>query len=108
MLRNFKFKKTLRLIGFEIGITVLLCTSCLYFSLIALNGKHGVKKKIELEFETMQLNDKLTELENVALNLERKTLKLKGEDLDLDLLDQQAREILGLIHEDEMIITKQP
>ena len=54
----------------------------------------------------MQLLDKLTELENIASNLERKTLKLKGEDLDLDLLDQQAREILGLIHEDEIIITK--
>jgi len=106
MLRNFKIKKTLRLIGFEIGITVLLCTSCLYFSLIALNGTHGVKRKLQLEFETMQLIDKLTELENVASNLERKTLKLKGEDLDLDLLDQQAREILGLIHEDEIILTK--
>ena len=108
MLRKLNIKKTLRLIGFEIGITVLLCTSCFYFSLIALNGKHGVKKKIELEFETIQLINKLTELENTALNLEKKTQKLKGKDLDLDLLEQQAREILGLIHEDEVIIAKKP
>ena len=106
MIRNFNLKKNLRLLGFEIGFVVLLCAVSSYFCFIALNGKHGVKTKVELEFETINLINKLKELEQRALHLEKKTKKLKVESLDLDLLDQQAREILGLIHEDEIVIVR--
>jgi cell division protein FtsB len=36
--------------------------------------------------------------------LENKTLRLSDHYLDLDLLDQQARDILGFIRPDEIVI----
>ena len=58
---------------------------------------------INLEFEIIQLNNNFNSLEKVMHELEIKTSKLSN-NLDLDLLDQQSRTVLGLIRNDEIII----
>ena len=93
-----------KLVNFDVGIALILCAACFYFSFVAINGNHGIKKKISLEFEALELRKNLTRLEDISFDLEEKANKLKGESLDLDLLDQQARKILGLIRPDEIIV----
>ena len=104
MLTYFKSKKIQKLVNFDVGIAIILCAACFYFSFAAINGNHGIKKKISLEFEAIELRKKLTRLEDISLDLEEKANKLKGNSLDLDLLDEQARKILGLIRPDEIIV----
>ena len=82
---------------------VCLLFFLLYFTYIAIFGNNGLKSYINLEFEMIELNKNLNSLKKVMHDLEKKTSKLKN-DLDLDLLDQQSRIVLGLIRNDEIMI----
>ncbi|MFL2801988.1 MAG: septum formation initiator family protein [Paracoccaceae bacterium] len=76
----------------------------LYFTYAAIFGNNGLKKNIDLEFQIMELNNNLISLEKVMHDIETKTSKLNKNNLDLDLLDQQSRIVLGLIRTDEIMI----
>ena len=82
---------------------VCLLFFLLYFSYVAIFGNNGLKSYIDLEFEIIELNNNLNSLERVMHELEMKTSKLSN-NLDLDLLDQQSRSVLGLIRNDELMI----
>ena len=82
---------------------VCLLFFLLYFSYIAIFGNNGLKSYIDLEFEIIELNNNFKSLEKVMHELELKTSKLSN-NLDLDLLDQQSRSVLGLIRNDEIMI----
>ena len=85
---------------------VCLLSFLLYFSYVAIFGNNGLKSYIDLEFEIIELNNNLNSLQKVMHELEIKTSKLSN-NLDLDLLDQQSRTVLGLIRNDEIIIIEQ-
>ncbi|MDO5605323.1 MAG: septum formation initiator family protein [Paracoccus sp. (in: a-proteobacteria)] len=76
----------------------------LYFAFAAVQGPSGLMRRIQLQAETETLraerNDLLAEVERMR-NL---TNRLSDEYLDIDLLDERAREVLGLIRPDEVII----
>ena len=82
---------------------VCLLLFLLYFSYVAIFGNNGLKRYIDLEFEIIELNNNFNSLEKVMHELEIKTSKLSN-NLDLDLLDQQSRTVLGLIRNDEIMI----
>ena len=82
---------------------VCLLFFLLYFSYVAIYGNNGLKTYIDLEFEIIELNNNFKSLEKVMHELELKTSKLSN-NLDLDLLDQQSRSVLGLIRNDEIMI----
>ena len=82
---------------------VCLLFFLLYFSYVAIFGNNGLMSYINLEFEIIQLNNNFNSLEKVMHELEIKTSKLSN-NLDLDLLDQQSRSVLGLIRNDEIMI----
>ena len=75
-----------------------------YFIFAAVQGDYGVFRQVEIrsEAETLRLErDRLqTELEKIR-NLTR---RLSDSYLDLDLLDQQARDVLGYVRADEIVI----
>ncbi len=77
-----------------------------YFTYVAIFGNYGLKKNIELEFQIIELNNNLTLLKEETFHIENKTNKLNKNNIDLDLLDQQARVVLGLIRNDEIMIIK--
>ena len=76
----------------------------LYFTFASVQGDYGLFKRvqIEAEAETLRLEKKRLAKEVVAL--ENKTKRMSDDYLDLDLLDQQARDILGLIRSDEIAL----
>ena len=82
---------------------VCLLLFLIYFSYVAIFGNNGLKSYIDLEFEIIELNNNFNSLEKVMHELEIKTSKLSN-NLDLDLLDQQSRSVLGLIRNDEIMI----
>ena len=76
----------------------------LYFTYSAIYGNNGLKKNIELEFKIIKLNNRLNSLAQIMSDIETKTSKLNKNNLDLDLLDEQSRKILGLIRNDEIML----
>ena len=50
------------------------------------------------------MNNELNSLQKELSNIEKKTSSLSKKNLDLDLLDEQSRKILGLIRPDEIML----
>ena len=76
----------------------------LYFTFAAVQGDYGVFRRAEVAGEARALQIELAVLTADVAQLENLTRRLSDDYLDLDLLDQQARDVLGLIRPDEIVI----
>ncbi len=76
----------------------------LYFTFAAVQGDYGVFKRAEVNAEGRALSAELALLETEVARMENLTRRLSDTYLDLDLLDEQARDVLGLIRADEIAI----
>lgn len=75
-----------------------------YFAYHAFHGNHGLLAHAELEVSVATLEQRQQQLESRKVELERRVAALTAATLDQDLLDQRARQILGLIGERERIL----
>ena len=75
-----------------------------YFSFAATQGEYGLFRRIEVQAEADSLRLKHDDLQRELATIRNKTRRLSDDYLDLDLLDEQARTILGLIRADEIVI----
>jgi cell division protein FtsB len=75
-----------------------------YFTFAAVQGDFGVFRRVQIEAEARALTVERDKLETALAELENKTRRLSDEYLDLDLLDEQARDVLGQIRADEIVI----
>ena len=103
MISFFYIFKNIKPVLINLSLFVCLLFFLLYFSYVAIFGNNGLKSYIDLEFEIIELNNNFNSLEKIMHELEIKTSKLSN-NLDLDLLDQQSRIVLGLIRNDEIMI----
>jgi len=76
----------------------------LYFTFAAVQGDYGVFRRSEILAEKRALEDELVLVQAEVTRMENLTHRLSDTYLDLDLLDQQARDVLGLIRADEIVI----
>lgn len=76
----------------------------LYFTFAAVQGDYGVFRRAEVAGKARELQIELAALTAEVAQLENLTRRLSDDYLDLDLLDQQARDVLGLIRPDEIVI----
>ena len=76
----------------------------LYFTFAAVQGDYGLFRRAEILNDARKLEAELTVLQNEVDKMRNLTLRMSDEYLDLDLLDEQARDILGQIRSDEVII----
>ncbi|MEJ8560855.1 septum formation initiator family protein [Yoonia sp. GPGPB17] len=76
----------------------------LYFTFAAVQGDYGLFKRIEVKAEGDALSIELAALQTEVARMENLTTRLSDNFLDLDLLDQQARDVLGMIRADEIVI----
>ncbi|MEQ9693217.1 septum formation initiator family protein [Shimia sp. SDUM112013] len=75
-----------------------------YFTFAAVQGDYGLFRRVEIEAQKQDLAAELAVLQAEVARMENLTQRLSDTYLDLDLLDQQARDVLGLIRSDEMVI----
>ena len=87
-----------------LAVTVVSLILSMYFVFSAIQGDYGVLRRAEYLSESNTLALNLSKLQSSISLLENKTLRLSDHYLDLDLLDQQARDILGYIRPDEIVI----
>ena len=75
-----------------------------YFTFAAVQGEYGLFRRAEILAETQLLEIQLASMQADVARMENLTQRLSDDFLDLDLLDQQARSVLGLIRGDEMVV----
>ncbi|MDQ2067680.1 septum formation initiator family protein [Xinfangfangia sp. CPCC 101601] len=75
-----------------------------YFTFAAVQGDYGVFRRVEISAEADNLRAERDRLQADLAEVQNLTRRLSDEYLDLDLLDQQAREVLGYMRTDEIVI----
>lgn len=88
----------------NLAIGTVLFSLGAYFTFAAVQGDYGIFRRVQIEAETQTLRGELDALEAEVAQMRNKTRRLSDGYLDLDLLDLQAREILGMMRADEIII----
>lgn len=75
-----------------------------YFMFASVQGDFGLFRRVQIEAELATLKAEQNRLTEEVAMLENKTRRLSDTYLDLDLLDAQARDVLGLIRPDEIVL----
>ena len=82
-------------ISFALGI---------YFTFAAVQGDYGLFRRAEIDAEARAMSEQLARVQADVARMENLTKRLSDEYLDLDLLDEQARSVLGMLRSDEIVI----
>ncbi|CUX82656.1 MAG: Septum formation initiator [Roseibaca calidilacus] len=96
-------RKTRPAIGalFFFGTALVLA---LYFTFAAVQGSFGLFNRVQVQAENAELMQRRDRLQVELSQLQNKTTRLSDDYLDLDLLDERARDVLGLTRPDDVII----
>jgi len=89
--------------GVVIYFTIIFSLAT-YFTFASVQGDFGLFRRIQIEAEADVLTQERDRLAGAVAQMRNKTRRLSDEYLDVDLLDQQARDVLGLVRSDEMVI----
>jgi cell division protein FtsB len=75
-----------------------------YFTFAAVQGDYGVFRRVQAQAERDTLTAERDRLKVEAEKMETLTRRLSDNYLDLDLLDERARNVLGMIRADEIVV----
>lgn len=84
-----------------VGISLMFAA---YFCFSAVQGDLGVLRRVEYQAEERALQAELDRLTVEIAKMQNKTQRLSDHSLDLELLDQQVRDVLGRVRPDEIVI----
>lgn len=76
----------------------------LYFAFAAVQGPSGILRRVQLSAETEALQAERDTLQAEVDKMRNLTRRLSDDYLDLDLLDERARDVLGMVRADEILI----
>lgn len=82
---------------------VLMILAGLYFAYAAVQGPSGILRRVQAQAETQELAAERDRLQAEVDDMANLTRRLSDEYLDLDLLDERARTILGVLRADEIV-----
>ena len=95
----FKTFKILEITSLSVCIILSL-----YFIIASFNGEFGVSAKYHLLAKEKVLVNDFDTINEETRTIKNRIKRLSDTSLDLELLDQQARIILGMIGEEELIV----
>ena len=75
-----------------------------YFAFAAIQGEYGVLPRAEITSFSDNLSSELMRLNTEVVQMENLTQRLSDEYLDIDLLDERVREILGYVRSSELVV----
>lgn len=75
-----------------------------YFTFASVQGDFGLFRRVQIDAEAAALRVERDRLLAEVEEMENLTRRLSDDFLDLDLLDQQARDVLGRVRSDEIVL----
>lgn len=75
-----------------------------YFTFAAVQGSYGIFRRVQIEAEIAALEAERDRLRADLTRMANLTSRLSDAYLDLDLLDERARDVLGTVRADEIVI----
>ena len=75
-----------------------------YFTFAAVQGDYGMFARVAITAEAASLTQERDRLAAELAEMQNLTRRLSDDYLDLDLLDQQVRDVLGYMRADEIAI----
>lgn len=75
-----------------------------YFTFAAIQGDYGVFRRVQIHAEAVALTKERDALQAELARMRNLTLRLSDQYLDIDLLDEQVRSVLGYMRGDEIVI----
>ena len=76
----------------------------LYFTFAAVQGDFGILRRAEINHDLQKLQVEIGSIHVEIADLKNLPRRLSDHYLDLELLDQQARDVLGYVRTDELVI----
>lgn len=88
------------------GILYLLLAFTLgaYFTFAAVQGDYGVFRQVQIRAEADVLRQERDRLYEDLARMTNLTARLSDRFLDIDLLDERVRDVLGYVRADEIVI----
>jgi cell division protein FtsB len=88
------------------GILYLLLAFTLgaYFTFAAVQGDYGVFRQVQIKAEADVLREERDRLYDDLARMTNLTTRLSDRYLDIDLLDERVRDVLGYVRADEIVI----
>lgn len=75
-----------------------------YFTFAAVQGDYGVFRRVQIGAEAEELRAEKAKLEAELAQMTNLTRRLSDDYLDVSLLDERARDVLGYMRADEILI----
>ena len=79
---------------------VLFC----YFSFHILMGERSYLKLVQTQSKIEMLNAEYQEIKSARVSLEERVVRMRPGSVDMDLLEERARKVLGYVRENEDVI----
>ncbi len=80
-------------------------TACVaYFLYHAHHGARGLETKQELKVQILELRQELDQLKSERALWDARVALMRREEVDRDLLDERAREVLGRVHRNDVVV----
>lgn len=89
--------------GTALYFALMFCLA-VYFTFAAVQGNFGLFHRAQINAQSTELQATLAQLEDSVAVLKNKTHRLSDDFMDIDLLDEQARSVLGMLRSDELVI----
>lgn len=75
-----------------------------YFTFAAVQGDYGVFRRVQIRADLVELQAQQAELASELARMTNLTRRLSDDYLDLDLLDERARLVLGYLRAEEIVV----
>ncbi len=100
MSARYEIQKRLKTVAGPILGLLAIC----YFSYHLVEGDRGLFAYLKLQQDIQSASAELMISQQERSKLEKRVGLLRPENLDLDMLEERSRDVLGLAHPDELVI----
>lgn len=97
-------RKRLRAILIPVFLYAISASVVGYFLFHAQNGARGLEAKREFKRQIYEKTIELEKLKAEHAEWDRRTELVRAERIDADILEEEARKTLGLVHENDVIV----
>ena len=91
-----------------LGLYILAALSIGYFGVNAYTGKNGINARQELDHEIAELASELQQVKAERARWERRVGLLKADQIDPDMLDERARQLLNYVDPHDVTVMVKP